>query len=182
MKKNLQFQNTLEDMTPTVRKHFGEIVLNFTCLPVDIKNFNWNDENLTAGPIFYIMSTIRRMSLQTLKEFARHCEGVGSKRIQKILLDEGLCYFNRYDPVKFSWDRIGKILNEVFNEGDEIVKRITFGEKMAREEGREEGERRRERELALEMLAEGESVAKICKYTKLTEKEVNALKTEKLVA
>ena len=38
---------------------------------------------------------------------------------------------------------------------------------MGREEER--------REMALQMLADGESIAKICKYTKLTEKQIREL-------
>ena len=44
LKKRPRFQDTLKDMTPTVRKHFGEIALNFTCLPVDIQRLNRKDK------------------------------------------------------------------------------------------------------------------------------------------
>ena len=40
----------------------------------------------------------------------------------------------------------------------------------------EKGMEKKAKEMALEMLANGESVAKICKYTKLTPEQVKALK------
>ena len=56
------------------------------------------------------------------------------------------------------------------------------GREEGREKGREEGREEERKQLALKMLEEGESMAKICKYTKLTKKEIEALKTEKKVA
>ena len=109
-------------------------------------------------------------------------------------MKEGSGYLNRYNPEKFSQEIIRKVFNEVLEEGDEIMKRVSFIEEMAREEGlekglekgREEGlEKGREEErkqLALKMLEEGESMAKICKYSKLTKKEIEALKTAKKAA
>ena len=181
-----RFQNSLKDMTPTVRKHFGGIILDFTCLPVDLQSVDWNDENLTAGPIFYIMSKIRKMSLRTLGEFAKRCKQIGNRRIRERLLKEGSGYLNRYNPEKFSREKIGKVFNEVLDEGDEIMQKITFGEEMAKEEGKEEGreEGRKEvkKETALRMLEKRMDIATICECTGLTEKEVNALKAEKKAA
>ena len=124
LKKRPRFQDTLKDMTPTVRRHFGEIALNFTCLPVDIRRIDWRDKGLTAGPIFYTMAQVKRMGRESFKEFARLCKGSVNKRIRKILLDEGINYFHRYDPIKFSWDWIGKIVTETFDEGDRMKERI----------------------------------------------------------
>ena len=178
LKKRLCFQDTLKDMTPTVRRHFGKIVLNFTCLPVDIQRLNWKGEDLTAGPIFYIMAQIRRMSIRTLEEFARLCEGVKNRRIQQILVNEGSDYLNLCDPKKFSWDRIREVLTGTLSEGETIMKRMTFSQERAKEEGREEGRE----EVALLMLAEGMDIATICKCTKLTREEIEALKVEKQAA
>ena len=179
LKKSLQFQDTLRDMTPTVRRHFGGIALNFTCLPVDIQRLDWKDRDLTAGPIFYIMSQARRMSLRTLGEFARLCKRIGNRRIRDVLLDEGLGYFNRCDPEKFSWGRMGEVITKNFDEGDKIMRKMTFGQEMAREDGREEGRERgreeRDKEIALQMLEKGMDTATICECTGLTEKQVESL-------
>ena len=55
------------------------------------------------------------------------------------------------------------------------MKRVTFGQQMAREEGREE----RNKEIALQMLEKGEGIAKICEYTGLSEKQVKELMPQK---
>ena len=178
LKKRLYFQDTLKDMTPTVRRHFGEIALNFTCLPVDIQRLDWNDEGLTAGPVFYMMAQIKRMGLQTFKEFARRCKGVGNKSLRYALLKEGAGYFNRCDPKKFTWDWMGRVVTETIDEGDKIMRRMTFSQEMAKEEGREEGEKKGREAVALQMLEKGESISKICEYTGLSEKQVNDLMPE----
>ena len=139
LKKSLRFQDSLRGMTPTVRKHFGKVVLDFTCLPVDIQSIDWEDGNLTAGPIFYIMSKIRKMGIPGIEKFTRLCKKIGSKRTREELLKEGSVYLNRYNPEKFSREIIGKVFNEVLEEGDEIMKRVSFIEEMAREEGLEKG-------------------------------------------
>ena len=175
LKRRLCFQDTLKDMTPTVRKHFGEIALNFTCLPVDIQRLDWNDEGLTAGPVFYMMAQIKRMGFRTFEEFARRCKGVGNKSLRYALLKEGAGYFNRCDPKKFTWDWMGRVVTETIDEGDKIMRRMTFSQEMAKEDGREEGEKKKQKEVALQMLEDGEGIAKICKYTGLTEKQVESL-------
>ena len=142
-----------------------------TLLPVDIQRLNWKGEDLTAGPIFYIMAQIRRMSIRTLEEFARLCEGVKNRRIQQILVNEGSDYLNLCDPKKFSWDRIREVLTGTLSEGETIMKRMTFSQERAKEEGWEEGREA----VALLMLEKGEGIAKICEYTGLTEKQVRAL-------
>ena len=65
---------------------------------------------------------------------------------------------------------------------DEIMKRVSFIEEIAREEGLEKGREEERKQLALKMLEEGESMAKICKYSKLTKKEIEALKAAKKAA
>ena len=188
LKTALRFRDTLEDMTPSIRKHFGGALLDFTCLPVDIQSFNWKDEDLTSGPIFYILSSIRRASFKSLEEFAKLCEKVRSKRIRDILLWEGTGYFNRYDPEKFSWDWIGKVLTNVFkDEGDNVMKRVSFLEETAKEmgwekghkEGREEGRKERDREMALQMLEKGIDIATISEISGLTEKQIRELDGKK---
>ena len=51
--------------------------------------------------------------------------------------------------------------------------------KKGREEGRQEGEQKKQREIALQMIEVGADVRTICRYTGLTEKEVEALKSGK---
>ena len=177
-KKSLRFQDSLKEMTPTLRKYFGGAVLDFVCYPVDIHAIDWNDGNLTAGPIFYIMSKIRRMGLRGFWEFIRLCKKIGNKRMLERLLKEGSAYLNRYNPEKYSWKNQERVYNEVLDEGEKIMKRMTFGEEMAKEEGREH----ERKENALRMLAKNESIAKICEYTNLTAEEVKELRNEKKAA
>ena len=67
------------------------------------------------------------------------------------------------------------------------MKRVTFGQQMAREdgikegreEGREEGEKKGREAVALQMLAEDMDIVTICKCTGLTEKQVKALIPQK---
>ena len=50
------------------------------------------------------------------------------------------------------------------------------GMEKGMKKGMEKGRKERDKEIALQMLAEGESITKICKYTGLTKKQVNSLK------
>ena len=67
--------------------------------------------------------------------------------------------------------------------GDDIMKRVTFGQQMAREdgikEGREEGREERNKEIALQMLEKDMDIATICECTGLTEKQVKELMPQK---
>ena len=50
------------------------------------------------------------------------------------------------------------------------------------ERERVKGEKKGREMVALRMLNDGENIAKICKYTGLSEREIEALKSEKLAA
>ena len=67
-------------------------------------------------------------------------------------------------------------IQEVLDKRGMIAAGMEKGEKIGLEKGLEKGREERDREIALEMLAEGESIAKICKYTNLTEKQIKTLK------
>ena len=86
--------------------------------------------------------------------------------IGKLTRDEKTSYEASLQKIR---DDHGKI-----EEGEDrgMKKGMKKGMEKGRKEGREEGKR----EIALQMLAEGESITKICKYTGLTKKQVNGLK------
>ena len=122
------------------------------------------------------------MGLPGIEKFTRLCKKIGSKRTREELLKEGSSYLNRYNPEKFSREIIGKVFNEVLEEGDEVMKRVSFLEEMAREDGLEKGREEERKKNALKMLEKGIDIATICECTELSKSEVEALKTEKKAA
>ena len=58
------------------------------------------------------------------------------------------------------------------------TKAMKRGKKEGKEEGKKEGEKTAKIEMAKQMLLDDESIDKIIKYTKLSEKEIEKLKTE----
>ena len=92
-------------------------------------------------------------------------------------------YANRHDSKKFSWKKIREIESKVMNEGERIMPLMQSTLELERERGEKEGERKgkreRDREIALQMLEDGLPVDAICKYTGLTEKQINALNSKK---
>lgn len=70
---------------------------------------------------------------------------------------------------------IGKISNDNKEFILEVIKKLELDKKL-KEEGREEGREEGKIEMAIEMLKDGESIEKIVKYSKLSEKEILELK------
>jgi len=74
-----------------------------------------------------------------------------------------------YDAsLKYKWDN--KNVRDY-----EVSKGREEGREEGREQGREEGVHRKALEMAKEMLAEGEPLERIVKYTKLSIEEIQAL-------
>ena len=148
------------------------------------------DNNPSRQPLF---SRGMQFVVVELKKFP--------KRTVKELVDlrEHWCYILKEAPhisegefkaIKKKGKEMGNAVKRLWNlsEDDYIREQIEAREKQrmdqlaredyAREEGREEGREEEREEVALHMLAEGENIAKICKYTGLTEKEVKTLWAE----
>ena len=88
------------------------------------------------------------------------------------------------DAVKRLWnlsedEYIQEQMEAIEKQRMDQLDREDYAEKKGREEGEKKGREERNREVARQMLAEGENIAKICRYTGLTEKEVDALKSKK---
>ena len=73
---------------------------DFTCFPVDIQSIDWDDDNFTASPIFYIMLKIRKMGLPGIEKFTRLCKKIGNKRTPEELLKEGRQEKDRENALK----------------------------------------------------------------------------------
>lgn len=81
-------------------------------------------------------------------------------------------------------DKLGESIEDILIAKKEEVKRMTANIsktiqetfEKTREEGREEGREEERMEMAMEMLRDGEPIAKIAKYSKLSENEILELK------
>ena len=181
----LQFQDSLEDMTKTVRQRFRRDVLNFNCRFLNMQDIStWSKKDLKINPILYMMTNIWRLDARgkIYGKFAELCKKVKDGETRAILMDKIWAYIHRFNPKKYTPAWLDKMEEKYFDKGDREMKmRMSEimaekaerkGEKRGREEGRQE--------IALQMLEEGESIAKICKYTGLTEEQVQALVPEKV--
>ena len=181
----LNFQDSLVGMIPTVRKRLGGVILNFNCRFLNLREIGtWEKRDLTVNPILYIMANIWKMDVKgkLFDEFSKHCRKVKEGKTQKILLDKGLAYLHRFDEKKFSWEWLERMEKRNFGTGESVMTMKEIFLKKGLEKGEKKGEKKKQKEIALLMLEKGESVAKICEYTGLTEKQIDALKPGKKAA
>ena len=189
----LQFQDSLEGMSKSIRNRLGGSILNFTCHFLNMQEITtWSKKDLTINPLLYIMVNVWRLDAKgkVYEEFIEHCKKVKDGETRAILLDKGAAYIHRFDPKKYTPEWVDKIERKNISEGDremkmrmsEILaekaakKAARQAARQAKKEGREEGRE----EVALQMLAEGMNIATICKCTGLTEEQVKELEPEKV--
>ena len=175
-KYSLSFQDSLK-MTDDIRRFFGGEIFDFRFRLLNLNKLDIRQtKDLPTNPILFALTKIWKLEEEELGNLFKFCkDGKGGEKVGMMALN----YLNQYDSDKFSWERLVQVEARVFpNEGDRLVEKLKepfdFGLEKGIEKGREEGLRK----LAVEMLADGESMDKICKYTKLTKKQIEALKKQ----
>ena len=165
-------------MTPTVRKRLGGDILNFNCRFLNLQEIGtWEKRDLTVNPILYIMANIWRMDVKgkIFDEFSKHCMKVKEGKTQKILVDKGMAYLNRFNEKKFSWEWLDKMEKRNFGTGESVMSM----KEIFLEKGLEKGEKKGREAVAIQMLEKDMDIATICECTGLTENQVNALNLKK---
>ena len=154
----LSFQESLEGMTPTIKKHFGKNILNFECFLLNLQDVqSWERKRLTSNPIFYIMAHIWRMNRQVLDKYIELCLKTKDKKTRKLFLEKGLDYVHSYDQKKFSWKWIGESESKQLDEGERVMPALRSsldrererGLKQGLKKGFEKGREDRDREIVL---------------------------------
>ena len=185
----LDFQGTLSGMTDDIRRLFGREILNFKLRLLNLHKLDIREGlNLATNPILFVLSNIWNLEDDELENLFRLCKNAEDEKGEETVGQMALNYLNQHDSDKYSWERLAEVEAKVFPKGGTLVEKlkepyefgleegIEKGIEKGLEEGIEKGLEEGRRTLAMEMLADGESIAKICKYTKLTEAEVEALK------
>ena len=196
----LDFQDSLDGLTPVLRQKFGKNILNFRCKLLNIHNINLYSgiaRNLLSKPILLIMGSIWKIRPETIVELFQMGTSLDEKD-QKFLIYKAVDYIRRNDP-SFTLSVLRKIEKENIEEDQRIMsvlqcsldeaeeKGMRKGRKEGREEGHEKGreeghEKGREKGLiegtqkaALRMIQNGFKAEAICLCTGLTSKEVEEL-------
>ncbi len=183
----LNFQDSLDGLTPVLRQKFGKNILNFRCKLLNIHDINLYrgvGRNLLSRPILLIMSSIWKLRHETIVELFQMGTNLGEKD-QKFLIQKAVDYIHRNDS-NFTLSVLSKIEKESIEEEQRVMsalqcsldeaeeKGMRKGLKKGREEGIKGIKKSRE-ETALRMIQNGFEAKTICLCTGLTSKEVKEL-------
>ena len=195
----LRFQDSIQGLSPDLRRHFGENILDFKCRLFNLQNMDsWRKKNLTTAPILFTMASIWRVKEESVAEVFQLAKKLNWKEREE-LLKKAATYINHCNK-KFTLKRLQKIEARVIKNGEDrimpAVKSILDvareemreeareeARKEAREEaleegiekGREEGEWKKAQEIAKTLLASGMDFKFVAKTTGLSLKEVKKL-------
>ena len=202
---SLEFQDNLVGMTEDIRRAFGKNILNFKLRLLNLHELDGLPEaqNLVTHPILATLAKIWNMKKEDLDNIVRLCKNIGDTQDREKVSQMVFNYLSQYNKQKYSWQLFMDIEARLYPKGERLVEKlkdpydfgVEVGIEQGLEKGREEGiekgieqgvqEGREEgkiigleegrRKFALQMLADGENIAKICKYTGLTKEEVQAL-------
>ena len=200
----LNFQDSLNGLTPVLRRRFGKNILNFQCKLLnihDIDLYRGMGRNLISRPVLLIMGTIWRLRRETISELFQMGTSL-SEKDQKFLIQRAVDYIRRNDPT-FKLTVIREIEKESIEEEQRIMalqcsldeerekgmkkglreglkKGREEGRMKGREEGREEGRLEGAQQTALRMVEAGLELETICSCTGLSSKEVEELRQDAL--
>ena len=197
----LNFQDSLDGLTPVLRQKFGKNILNFRCKLLNIHDINLYrgvGRNLLSRPILLIMSSIWKLRHETIVELFQMGTNLGEKD-QKFLIQKAVDYIHRNDS-DFTLNVLSKIEKESIEEDQRVMsalqcsldeaeekgmrkglkkgieKGLEKGIEKGIEKGLEKGIERGREETALRMIQNGFEVEAICLCTRLTSKDVEKLR------
>ena len=195
----LSFQDSLEGLTPAIRKKFGKDILNFKCRLLNLHDIEVQrkEKRLQSFPGLYILRSIWKLTRKHVEEIFRSSEKLDDRERREII-DPVLSYIEEYHP-SFDWDELEQIERKIINEEENRVVALlettlekaqkkgirkgriegrTEGRAEGRTEGRTEGRLEEKKEVALRMLERGSDVQFVIECTGLEEKELQKLKTK----
>ena len=171
-KGSLKFQDSLENITPSIRRKFGKNILDFTCRFLNIAELNISAKTnkLVSAPVLLVLQQIWKLNERTVARFFILSNNLSLKDRTDLTM-KAVNYVRKNDP-SFTWKRFVEIeKNTIKNEEDRVMFSLEDTLEEVREEEREEGRKR----LALMMLKDYFNVEIIIKYTGFLEKELQAL-------
>ena len=70
-RKSLRFQDSLENITPSIRRKFGKNILDFTCRFLNIAELNISAKTnkLVSAPVLLVLQQIWKLNERTVKRF-----------------------------------------------------------------------------------------------------------------
>ena len=178
----LRFKDLLQGLTPCLDREFGKNILDFECKLLNIHDINLYDEkikDLPTRPILFIMASIWRLELETVRELFRMGEAL-DKKDQQFLMQKALDYIVRTDPT-FTIKKLQRTEEEtVSKEENRVMTALQSSldqyEQRGHKKGLVEGRRKEAQEVALRMIQKGFDVKMIHSCTGLTSKEVESLR------
>ena len=185
----LNFQDSLEGLTPVLKQRFGKNILNFRCKLLNIHDINLYrgmGKSLLSRPILLIMGSVWRLRRETIAELFQIGTTLGEKD-QRFLVQKAVDYIRRND-LNFTLNVLRKIEEETIEEDhrvmsalqcslDEAEERgVKRGHKKGHKEGRMEGHKEGTQETALRMIQNDFDVKTICLCTGLASEEVEKLR------
>ena len=178
----LRFKDLLQGLTPCLDREFGKNILDFECKLLNIHDINLYDEkikNLPTRPILFIMASIWRLELETVRELFRMGEAL-DKKDQQFLMQKVLDYIVRTDPT-FTIKKLQRTEEEtVSKEENRVMTALQSSLDQYKMEGHKEGlmegQKKNQMEVALRMIQKGFDAKMIHSCTGLTSKEVESLR------
>ena len=175
-RKSLRFQDSLEDITPSIRRKFGKNILDFNCRFLNIAELNISAKTnkLVSAPVLLVLQQIWRLNERTVGRFFILSNNLSLKDRTDLTM-KAVNYVRKNDP-SFTWKRFVEIeKNTIKNEEDRVMFSMQDTLKEEREEGRKEEREKERKRFALSMLKDYFNVEVIVKHTGLLEKEIQTL-------
>ena len=181
----LEFQDSLK-WNPELKQNFGKNVLNFRPKVLNIPTLELKkagSKDLTSALALYILKHIWQLDKEKLREFFVLSQDI-SLEDRKFLVNKVADYIQEYDP-HFSWNILQDIEEKTIKEKeDRVMPPLQYtldkvrkeGIQAGMQEGIEKGMQQGQRKLILKLLEGGLNLQSICKYTGLSEEEINKLK------
>ena len=184
----LNFQDSLEGLTPAIKKRFKKNILDYTCRLLNIQELKVPKDagKLVSAPALLILQQIWKLDAAVVEQFFSIGRTL-SERDRNDLMARAINYIRKNDP-SFDWKYLTEIEGKTIKkEGERIMFSLQDSMNEVREEGLKEGikkgiekgiEKGREeerRKLALSMLKDDFNIEVIRKHTNLSEAEIRRL-------
>jgi predicted transposase/invertase (TIGR01784 family) len=134
----------------------------------------------TTGAALWMMRTVRRGTEDALRELQAILRGAADRlseedyrSLSRYLLETGELSMEQFSDKIEQVIHEGRIREGLMTTAEQLIQK---GEQIGIQKGEAVGRMRERQELAKQMLAEGENLEKIARYTRLTVKELEALK------
>ena len=186
----LSFQDSLKGMTSEIKESFGGNIIDFIHLFINVHQLkNAKDiKKLAIWPFLFLLANIWNLSEELIDELFILVNKIDEKHY-KELIEAMAVYINKINP-KFTLDVFTKIETKNVKKEKRIMQKFKTIREEFLEEGREEGleeglEKGREegreegiKKVAMMMIKNNIDDSDILLFTKLSKKELQALKKE----